>query len=249
MLKNKSGEYLTILFSSENIELEGKTCIISTIIDVTDRTRVEEKFKAVFEFANVGKSITLLNGEINVNQSFCDMLGYTREELKNKKWQDITPEDDIPGVHNNLEPLLKGEKDSARFEKRYICKNGKHIWADVSVSIRRDSRGEPLYFITTVIDITEQKRAELALNQSEDRLYRALENIPDVVVIYDNELKIQFINRATRKVTGRPESDFIGETGGRDLAAGGLSGIFAHAKGIVQYRGSTILGYRAHLSQ
>jgi len=49
----------------------------------------EEKFKSVFESANVGKSITLLTGEINVNQSFCDMLGYTREELRNKKWQDI----------------------------------------------------------------------------------------------------------------------------------------------------------------
>ncbi len=153
----------------------------------------------------------LLTGEINVNQSFCDMLGYPLEELKNKKWQDITPEDEIPVVQNNLEPLLKGEKDSPGSKNDTSVKTGKYIWADVSVSIRRDSRGEPLYFITTVVDITERKRAELALNQSEDRLFRALENIPDVVVIYDKELKIQFINGAARKVTGRPESDFLGK--------------------------------------
>jgi PAS domain S-box-containing protein len=145
----------------------------------------EEKFKAVFESANVGKSITLLTGEIDVNQSFCDMLGYCREELKNKKWQDITPEDEIPEVQNHLEPLLKGEKNSTRFEKRYICRNGSYIWADVSVSIRRDIRGEPLFFITTIIDITQRKQMEKALRESNERLKKVLETETVGVMFWD----------------------------------------------------------------
>ena len=160
LLRNKTGEYRTILFSSENIELGDEPCVLSTGIDITDRKRAEEKFKSVFESANVGKSITLPTGEINVNETFCNMLGYTSEELQNKKWQDITPEDEIPTVQECLEPMLKGKKDSVRFEKRYICKNGSHIWADVSVSIRRDDHNKPLYFITTSIDITERKHLE-----------------------------------------------------------------------------------------
>lgn len=60
-------------------------------------------------------------------------------------------------------------------------------------------------------DITDQKRAEIALRESEERFRRALDNIPDVVVIYDRDLRIRFINAATRRITGRAESDFIGK--------------------------------------
>ena len=61
------------------------------------------------------------------------------------------------------------------------------------------------------VAIRDRKRMDEALKQSEDRINRALENIPDVVVIYDKDLKIQYINAATLKITGRPVSDFIGK--------------------------------------
>lgn len=134
----------------------------------------EQLFKSVFESANAGKSITKLTGEINVNQAFCDMLGYTKKELQNKKWQDLTPADEVPAILTNLDPLLKGEKDSARFEKRYICKNGSWIWTDVSVSIRRDKNGKPLHFITTIIDISDRKQTREALQQAHDRLAKTV---------------------------------------------------------------------------
>jgi PAS domain S-box-containing protein len=130
----------------------------------------KNKFESVFVAANAGKSITLPTGEINVNQAFCDMLGYSREELQHKKWQDITPKDEIPIIQAFLEALLKGEKESARFEKRYISKKGNYIWTDVSVSIQRNENGEPLYFITTVIDITERKQSERLLQEKNEEI-------------------------------------------------------------------------------
>jgi PAS domain S-box-containing protein len=120
----------------------------------------EERFKSVFESANVGKSITLPTGEINVNETFCNMLGYTRDELQNLKWQDITPKEEVPIIQKYLDSLLKGEKNSTRFEKRYVCKNGTYLWADVSVALRLNDTGKPLYFITTIIDITGRKILE-----------------------------------------------------------------------------------------
>ncbi len=130
----------------------------------------EEKFRSVFESANAGKSITQISGELSVNNAYCKMLGYRPEELENKKWQEVTPPEDVDSIHLMIDPLLKGEKDSARFEKRYIHKNGSIIWGDVNAVIQNDKNGKPLYFITTVIDITERKK-------SEDRLILATESL------------------------------------------------------------------------
>ncbi|NCP86279.1 MAG: hypothetical protein CO094_12135 [Anaerolineae bacterium CG_4_9_14_3_um_filter_57_17] len=145
--------------------------------DIAERRRTqealkesEEKFRHVFEAANVGKSITLPSGEINVNQAFCDMLGYTQAELQNKTWQELTPPEEIEAIQKKLEPLLSGEEDSARFEKRYIHKNGSNIWTDVSVVMRRDAERKPSYFITTIIDVGERVWAEEEVRASEERL-------------------------------------------------------------------------------
>lgn len=136
-------------------------------IDITDKKLAEkelrdnqEKFKIVFESANVGKSITLMTGEINVNQAFCDMLGYTIQELKNKKWQELTPEEDIPKTNQKLEKLILGKEDSVRFIKRYIHKKGFIVWADISLVLHRDENQEPLFYISTIVNISEQKKIE-----------------------------------------------------------------------------------------
>jgi len=121
----------------------------------------EARYRSLFEAANIGKSVTLPTGEIQVNRAFCDMLGYGPEDMRGKTWQELTPPEEIGPINEQLAPLLRGEKDVARFEKRYIHKNGLSVWTDVSVVVQRDSEGKPLHFISTVVDISERKRAEL----------------------------------------------------------------------------------------
>jgi PAS domain S-box-containing protein len=155
---------------------------LGLVLDITERKKSdlalresEDKFRYVFESANVGKSLTLPTGEIEVNKAFCDLLGYTHEELRNKTWQEITPPEEVGTIQEMLDPLLKGGKDSVRFNKRYIHKNGSYIWGDVSVAMRRDHEGKPLHFVTTVVDITDRKRTDEALRKSEQRLELALQ--------------------------------------------------------------------------
>lgn len=130
----------------------------------------EARYRSVFEAANVGKSVTRPTGEIEVNQAFCDMLGYSPEELRCKTWQELTPAEEIGPTSEQLALLMRGEKNAVRFEKRYLHKLGSPVWADVSVTVQRDQEGHPLHFIVTVVDITERKRVEAALRQKADEL-------------------------------------------------------------------------------
>jgi len=156
--------------------------IMSLGTDMTEYHRKEEelresedKFKYVFDHSVIGKSITLPSGEVNVNQAFSDMLGYSAEEMRNRKWQDITHPDDIEATQKVINSLLSGEKDSVYFTKRYIHKSGKVVWGDVGTAIRRDKEGNPLYLMTAIRDITARKEAEeeiLRLNEELEQRVR-----------------------------------------------------------------------------
>ncbi len=147
----------------------------------------EDKFKYMFDHSSVGNSITLPSGEINVNRALCEMLGFSQDELKNCKWQEITHPEDVELTQNEMDALISGKKEMARFIKRYINKAGSVVWADVGSALRRDKDGRPLYFISTIMEITERNQAENALRLSEERLREVLENSLDAS--YKRDLK------------------------------------------------------------
>jgi len=126
----------------------------------------EDKFKYFFDHSPIGTSLTLPSGEINVNQALCEMLGYSLTEFKNKKWQEITHPEDIELTQREVDQLLSGKRDSVRFNKRFIHKDGSVVWVDINSSIRRDADGKPLHLMSSVIDSTERKQAEQDLLQS-----------------------------------------------------------------------------------
>jgi PAS domain S-box-containing protein len=171
----------------------------------------EENFRSVFESSNVGKSITSLDGKISVNKAYAEMLGYTQEELIHKTWQMLTPEEEIEPIQAILQPLLIGEKDSARFNKRYIHKNGAYVWADVSVVIRRDENGKPLHFITTIIDISVQRRSEEALIHSHDLMRYIIEHNRSAIAVHDKDLKYIYVSQRYLQDYKVKDKDIIGK--------------------------------------
>jgi len=151
--------------------------------DITDRKEAEkelreseDKFKYIFDYSVIGNSITTLKGELSPNRSLCEILGYTCEELRGKNWREFTHPEDIALNEREVLSILAGEKDSARLTKRFIHKNGSIVWTVLSTALRRDEHGQPLYFITSVIDITELKKAEEQTRVQLERL-TALKNI------------------------------------------------------------------------
>lgn len=170
----------------------------------------EDKFKYVFDHSPIGKSITLPSGEINVNKAFCQMFGYSAEELSVLKWQDITHPDDYEINQKSVNSLLEGRSSSERFIKRYIHKNGSVIWTDVSTSLRRDSKGNPLYFMTTVNDITELKHAEDTLRIEEKRLRNIIESLPQLFWTCRYDGPCDYLSTQWIDYTGIPESEQLG---------------------------------------
>ena len=150
---------------------------LSSARDITESRQLaealresEDKFKYIFDHSVVGKSITFPNGELQVNQAFCDMIGYTQDELKGSKWQEITHPDDMKMSQQFVDLVLSGAQESVRFTKRYIHKDGSVVWVDLSTRLRRDQQGNALYFIASMNDITERVQAEEEVRQLNEEL-------------------------------------------------------------------------------
>jgi PAS domain S-box-containing protein len=154
--------------------------ILAISHDITDRIAAEsaireseDRFRSTFEQAAVGVAHVSLEGHwLLVNQKFCQIVGYTESELLQRDFQSLTPPEDIPQDLAEIERLMSGEIQTIEIEKRYIHKLGHLVWVDITASLRQNARGEPLYFIATIADITPRKESELALGTQAIELAR-----------------------------------------------------------------------------
>ncbi|HEX2728764.1 MAG TPA: PAS domain S-box protein, partial [Rubrobacteraceae bacterium] len=151
--------------------------------DITDRKRSEkalreseERFRATFENAAVGIAHFGLDGAfLRINSKLCEMVGYTREELLTTDWMSISHPAEVELNLELRERHLRGETKSYSLEKRYIHKQGREIWIELTANLQRDENGRPLYYIAFMEDISARKKAEEALREGEERLRLALE--------------------------------------------------------------------------
>jgi PAS domain S-box-containing protein len=122
---------------------------------------------------------------LKVNGALCELLGYSEEALLCRSFQELTHPDDLQEDLEQVRRMLAGEIKTYRMEKRYLHASGDVVWALLGVSLVRDKRGVPLYFISQLQDITARKHTEDALRKSEQeqrliavQLERALSSDP-----------------------------------------------------------------------
>jgi len=101
------------------------------------------------------------------------IVGYSEQELLSLTFQDITHPDDLSADLAQIAKLLDGTLDMFSMEKRYIRKDGSHVWINLTVSCMRDGTRKPDPLISVVEDISARKAAERALRESEERLQLA----------------------------------------------------------------------------
>lgn len=131
----------------------------------------ESALRSYFELSLIGIGISAPDKSyLEVNDKLCEMLGYSREELCQMSWAEITYPDDIQADLTQFNRILAGESEGYSLEKRYICKDGAVIHASVSIRCLRKPDGTVDYLVGLVQDITERKQAE------EERLKLAREH-------------------------------------------------------------------------
>lgn len=171
-----------------------------------------ERFQRAFEDAAIGIALLAvkpLGKYLEVNPTFCRMTGYSRDELLARDFQSITASQDIARNLQQVETLLNGKTPSLQLEKRYVRKDAGAFWASVNVSLVRDNRARPLYFIVQIEDIDEHKRAEEALRESQRTLSTLLSNLSGMAYRCRNDVNwtMEFVSEGCFGLTGHHASD------------------------------------------
>ncbi len=162
-----------------------------------DLKQSEVHFMTAFEHAAIGMAIIDPNRNlVEVNRSICNMLGYPRNELILKGFDELT----YPGdLHSELEfaaELVRGERQSYQVEKRFLHKSGQIVWILLAVSAIRNGKGDIQHFVWQFEDITLQK-------QSETNLKAIFENSSEGFILVDTAYVIKAFNHKAIEIVSK----------------------------------------------
>ncbi len=169
----------------------------------------EARFRALFEQAAVGVAqIETKTGRfVSVNQRYCDILGYSIEEMTKLSFHAISHPDDLRENLEKVELMLEGAIREFSLEKRYIRKNGSIIWVNLTVSPMWAPLEKPDYHIAVVEDITHRKQSEEELR----KFSRAVEQTVSSVMITDTNGVIEYVNPTFTRISGYSVDEVIGK--------------------------------------
>ena len=224
-LRKKDGQILDFLVAAELIVVDDERCLLFVALDITDRKRTEralqqseELFRNAFEYAGVAVAMANPDGRFtNVNPAYCELFGYSREEMQSKTIAEVTYPDDV-GAESlaQFKQLVNGEIDVIRTEKRYVRKDGSIIWGLLNCTMVRDAEGGPLHAIAQIQDITATRRAITDLAESEEKFKNFTELASDWTWETDERFRFMSFGEGQRKrisdVTGVEGSEMIGTT-------------------------------------
>ena len=188
------------------------------IWDVSERHAMEDelrlsqqRFLSAFDTAPQGMALVAPDGRwLEVNAELCRMLGYSREELQALTYQQVTHPDDLDTDQENMANLLAGQINAYQMEKRYLDKQGRVLWVLLSVSLVRDSAGQPVHFVSQIQDFSDRVAAERAVREREHYLSTLLDNVVDAIVTIDEHGRIETFNHAAEEIFGYRQDEVAG---------------------------------------
>jgi diguanylate cyclase (GGDEF)-like protein/PAS domain S-box-containing protein len=156
-----------------------------------------EIIREVFDLTAVGLVVLSPEGTFGlVNRAFCDMVGYSREELEGQAYYGLVRREDLENDEGYLRTIRGGGEPPALLDTRLVHKDGREVWVRVLTTLRRDAAGTARYVISAVIDLTDSKRTEHELERHLHFTRALLDAIPSPVYFKDREGRIPVYNRA-----------------------------------------------------
>ena len=220
LARKKNGEIITVIFSSENIEWNNQHCMITVITDITEQKKIQAELKNLNEWLRhildiSPVAITVINAENRqfqfVNSATEKLFGFTSAELIGKTGIElniITPQQRDKNFIN-----LKNGGGSVRNLENFTRKKNGEI-TNVIISTENVEWNNQHCSITVITDITEQKKIQAELKQSNDWLRNILNISPVAIMIIDAETRqFLFVNSAAEKLFGFTSAEMLGKSG------------------------------------
>ncbi|MGY3055243.1 PAS domain S-box-containing protein [Pedobacter sp. UYEF25] len=200
-------------------DAKGEENIGSVAFDITKNTllleeldRSEAQFKLAFEHSQIGMALINPDGTFRrINDSLCEILGYSEKQLKTLSIHELTHLDDKEKSLAVLGELSSRSIERLKFEKRYIHSNGKTIWVIIAATMLYANDGKPLYYISQIEDITKRKEIENNLILSEKKYRTIFENVQDVFYQTDKQGLVIEISPSIKKYSGYEREQIIGK--------------------------------------
>jgi PAS domain S-box-containing protein len=202
---------------------------------------VAEQLGPAFEFAAVGMAMLATDGRVEVaNPAFCELLGYTREELRDMPPHALSHANDWQQEVVRLRQLLAGSSSSYRCEHRYLHRDGHVVWCDLQCAVSRDPSGKVTHFIAQARDISPLKAALAQARDSQERA-RALERqvreqsqlldeARDAIVVHGLDGVIRYWSAGARRMFGFEGEQAVGQTFDSLMGPGAIPGPGAAAE-------------------
>jgi PAS domain S-box-containing protein len=187
--------------------------------DITDRKRSEARlresereFRALFELSAVGKAQVdpRTYRFLRVNRKFCEITGYSADELREMTFSDITHPEDRAKDIEGYQAALSGTQETWTTTKRYVHRDGHIVWIQLDGTILRDEQGNPFRTMASVLDVTERRQAEEALRYRGEQFETLLNQAPLAIYLLDADFRVVEANPLIRTALARLPGGIIG---------------------------------------
>jgi PAS domain S-box-containing protein len=218
---------MRILWTSGRTDLDpgGRPLrMYGAVQDITDRRRAqealkqsEEQFRLTFMNAAIGKAIIAPDRRLlQANPAVCRMLGYTESELLGISALEVTHPEDVERTESLVRRVLDGSDGASvsdAIEKRFRRKDGRVVWGRLSLTLVRDAARQPLYFLAEIEDITERRKAEEALRESEERFRNLCTLAPVMLMAFSPDGKVRDVSNYWLQTMGYEREEVVGREG------------------------------------
>jgi PAS domain S-box-containing protein len=198
----------------------GPVGFFAFVTDLTERKRVEhalreseERFRGLYDEAPVGYHEVDTEGRVvNINRTECEILGYRCEELIGRPVFDIIAEEFRESARQAFPEKVAGRRPLATIERTVVTRDGRRMVIQIEERYKRDAQGRIVGLLSTMRDVTDQKRAEAALVASERRARALFEGMDEAVFVHAPDGQILGANPAASRLLGYTHDELLGMT-------------------------------------